>query len=74
MGYALAMGHCICCDQVFSFNPMRVPSTKAFTGEREPVCRGCMERVNALREERGQEPFLILPDAYEPCDENELGD
>lgn len=63
-GYLFAMGECVICHNLFSFNPERVPSTTAFNGQREPVCEHCMARVNARRKERGLEPFPILPDAY----------
>jgi hypothetical protein len=72
MGYVFCMGYCVCCRQQFSFNPVRVPSTRALTGEKEPVCRNCMNIINIKREEQGMEPFAIHDDAYEPCDEYEL--
>jgi len=74
MGYALAMGHCILCEEVFAFNPVCVPSIRV-DGERRPVCRPCIEtRVNPYRKEKGLEPVDILPDAYEAVDESALGD
>lgn len=72
MGYLIAMGNCICCGNVFSFNPDRVPSTTALTGQREPVCRNCMTRINMKRKSLGLEPFPIHADAYAICDESEL--
>ena len=72
MGFALAHGNCICCGHPFAFNPVRVPSTSALTGQREPVCQGCMAKINAKRRSMGLEPFPIAPDAYEACDESEL--
>ena len=71
MGFAIATGLCIGCRQPFAFNPVRVPSA-VVNGTREPICRTCVERVNPLREEKGLPPIEILPDAYAPCDENEL--
>lgn len=65
MGYMIAMGPCCICRQVFSFNPELVPSIR-INGEREPVCRSCMEQGNAIRREKGLQPFAILPGAYEP--------
>lgn len=65
-GYIYAFGPCICCGQMFGFNPHRVPSSTAITGEREPVCRDCMTRINMQRRAAGQEPFVILSGAYEP--------
>jgi len=71
MGYALCMGPCIGCGAIFSFNPMRVPSIRV-RGEREPICRACVERVNPVRIANGLEPIVPLPDAYEGCEESEL--
>jgi hypothetical protein len=68
-GYMMAIGPCICCGSIFSFNPDRVPSTRAITGEREPVCRGCMDRINARREADGLVAFPIMPDAYEAAEQ-----
>jgi hypothetical protein len=72
MGYVIGMGGCIICGRPFSFNPHRVPSFIVH-GKREPVCRICVERVNRWREEHGLPPFPpVLPEAYEPIEENEL--
>jgi hypothetical protein len=65
-GYMIAMGACISCERFFAFNPERVPSTTAITGEREPVCRDCMDRINSNRRDRGLPEFPILPGAYDP--------
>lgn len=73
MGYMLAMGPCIACKRVFTFNPHKVPSTSVVTGEREPVCADCIVRWNGIRKERGMEPIVPLPGAYEPGPEDELG-
>jgi hypothetical protein len=70
-GYITAMGPCIGCGQVFSFNPMRVPSC-AVTGHREPICAGCVKRINPIRIKNGLEPIVPLPGAYEACEEGEL--
>lgn len=72
MGYITVMGTCITCGALFSFNPHHVPSTRVFTGQREPVCPGCMEKVNQRRIQRGLEPFPIHPQAYEAASEEEL--
>lgn len=65
MSFMTAMGPCIACGQVFSFNPERVPSTTALTGKREPVCANCMARINTARKAKGLAEFPILPGAYE---------
>ena len=71
MGYALAFGPCIGCGRVFGFNPHAVPSV-VVQGEREPVCRTCIERANPTRIANGLPPFSIRPDAYEPVEEGAL--
>lgn len=72
MGYMTAMGPCIGCGAVFSYNPLRVPSSSAVTGEREPICRACVDRLNPMRVKNGLEPIVPAPDAYEACSEDEL--
>jgi hypothetical protein len=67
MGYAIALGPCVGCGRVFGFNPHRVPSV-IVNGEREPICRDCVERSNPARIANGLEPIAILPDAYEPLE------
>lgn len=70
--YATIIGPCICCGQIFSYNPHYVPSTRIFTGEREPVCENCMRGINARRVAKDLEPFPIHPEAYEPIAAEEL--
>jgi hypothetical protein len=65
-------GACIACGRPFFFNPLRVPSTTALTGKREPLCRECFDLINAKRVAAGQAPFDSFPDAYDPIDEAEL--
>jgi hypothetical protein len=72
MGYVFATSPCICCRRVFSYTPHKGPSTTAFTGSREPVCRSCMGVLNDRRQQQGLEPFEIQPDAYDPLPEEEL--
>jgi len=71
MGYALCMGNCFSCKRLFSFNPLRVPSLRV-NGNREPVCRACVDRANPVRIANGLEPIVPAPDAYDFCSENEL--
>jgi hypothetical protein len=70
-GVAFAMGPCIGCQRLFSFNPMRVPSVTV-KGTREPICLACVERANPMRIANGLAPIVPLPDAYEACEEGEL--
>jgi hypothetical protein len=73
MGYVFATSPCFGCGQIFSYNPMRVPSIRdPKTGSREPVCKHCVERVNPTRVKNGLEPIVPLSGAYEPCDEEEM--
>ena len=72
MGYAIAFGPCIRCKRVFGFNPHKVPSTSAVTGQREPICRDCFEQLNLRRGKLGLEPWVLPENAYEPIDEHEL--
>ena len=67
------MSPCISCGRIFSYNPVRVPSWRdPKTNSREPICLACVERINPKRIANGLEPIVPAPDAYEPCDENEL--
>jgi hypothetical protein len=73
MGYVTAMSPCVGCGQPFAYNPVRVPSCSAITGKREPICATCVARVNPIRIKKGLVPIVPHPDAYEGCDESELG-
>jgi hypothetical protein len=71
MGYVLCHGYCVNCGQVFSFNPNKVPSIRVH-GERQPICKDCIERANPQRIANGLEPIHILPGAYDAADETEV--
>jgi len=73
MMYAMGYGQCYSCGRPFSFNPVRVPSIR-INGSREPICRSCVEVANPKRIKNGLQPIVLHPDAYEACDERELGD
>jgi hypothetical protein len=64
MSYMLAYGHCIRCGREFGFNPDLVPSIR-IKGIREPICKACVERVNPIRKEKGLDPIVPHPNAYE---------
>ena len=72
MSYATVFSPCANCNQVFGFNPHRVPSIRV-NGVREPVCRECIDNENAHREANALE---LLPephaDAYKSIHESEL--
>lgn len=72
MGYAMATSTCFGCGRVFSYNPVRVPSIP-IKGSREPICAACVKIVNPRRIANGLAPIVPHPQAYEPCDESELG-
>jgi len=71
MGFVTASAACAGCGQLFTFNPVRVPSIR-IGGERQPICRDCIERVNPIRMRNGLDPIVPEPDAYTGCDEAEL--
>ncbi len=71
-GFVQAFGACIACKRAFAFNPLKVPSTTAVTGTREPVCPACMDAINAKRVRLGLPPFEIAPDAYDAAAEEDL--
>ncbi len=71
MGYAIMYGTCICCHKPFSFNPNFVPSIR-IKGEKEPICKYCINEANSIRVEEGLEPISIHPQAYMECNEDEL--
>ena len=74
MGYVQALGHCILCEKVFSFNPLRVPSLRV-AGKREPVCAECIEiKVNPYRKSKGLDEVIVAEDAYDEVDEGELNE
>ena len=73
MGYAFMLGSCFVCGGRFSFNPMRVPSFKDSKGVRQPVCLACITEINVARTDGGVDAFIIPDDAYDPCNEDELG-
>ena len=69
MSYMWCLGNCYTCGALFSFNPRKVPSLPGHltkSGEKEAVCRCCIERSQPARKKNGLPPILILPDAYEP--------
>jgi hypothetical protein len=74
MGYALCFGTCFGCNRTFGFNPVRVPSIRDAHGVKQPICQECITIVNKKRKELKCDPFPVHPDAYEACDERELGD
>jgi hypothetical protein len=78
-GYVWAIAPCLVCRAPFTFNPALVPSHFArdgapvldTTAPREPICRPCIERINAERARLGNPTWPIAEGAYEPGDELE---
>lgn len=68
MPWMIVYGPCWSCHRMFTFSAERVPSLLV-DGEREPLCRSCVERANVLRADKGLEPIVVLPGAY---DEDEV--
>lgn len=65
MAYMQAIGPCVVCKAIFSFNARLVPSV-VIKGIREPICQSCVDRANPERVLRGLPQIKILPGAYEP--------
>jgi hypothetical protein len=57
---------CFGCKQPFSFDPEYVPRVP-IADKLRPVCEECMVRANTRRKEKGLQPLLIQPEAYEPA-------
>jgi hypothetical protein len=72
LGYTLAIAPCLWCRRPFGFNPMKVPSIK-INETKEPICEGCFDMLNQMRKEKGLPLWERLPDAYDACEEDELG-
>ncbi|MDQ3254389.1 MAG: hypothetical protein M3R15_10860 [Acidobacteriota bacterium] len=70
-GYAICTGTCYGCKQLFTFNPLYVPSL-TIDGVRWAFCRACIERANAIRKDKGMPPLEVHPRGYEPLPEEEL--
>jgi hypothetical protein len=62
---------CFLCGKFFSYNPVRVPSL-VVRGQREPLCRPCVEEANRERAAKGLATWTIHPYSYEPVDEQEV--
>lgn len=60
MGYMSLLAPCFVCKRLFNSNPSLVPSY-----QNNPICKGCIERVNRERETKGLALWPVLPGAYE---------
>lgn len=71
MAYMTLIACCFSCKRTFTCNPHLVPSLPASvtgTGEKEPVCKACVEAANPTRIAKGLDPITILPGAYDPAE------
>jgi len=74
-GFAFVYSPCFGCSRLFCYSPTRVPSVRSpFSGEKEPICLDCINRVNLKRIANGLKPIEPMPGAYEPVDESELSE
>ena len=65
MAYLRGTGSCFVCHKIFSFDAYKVP-TITMRGVKKPVCRGCVDELNAKRARQGKKPVEYLPGAYGP--------
>jgi len=72
MGFVFCAAPCGGCRQVFSFNPNKVPSVRDKYNVQVPICLACIDKANPTRKKLGLPLIIPDPDAYEPCDEEEL--
>jgi hypothetical protein len=71
MGYVLGHSHCVGCGQIFSYNPVHVPSIR-INGVREPIRQHCAAAANPRRVAAGLDPIEPHPEAYQACPEEEV--
>lgn len=71
MGFVQAYSPCAACGIAFFYNPMRVPSI-VVNGERQPICRQCIDRINPVRLAKGLPPLEPLAGAYDAAEESEM--
>jgi hypothetical protein len=71
MGYLMALVQCWACGQMFTCNPLKVPSIRV-GGEREPICENCVTRANEMRAKNGMPLIEPAPDAYTYASEDDL--
>ena len=71
MGYVMVAALCCSCGQLVIFNPNKVPSVR-IRGEKQPLCKKCVDLVNEKRKLIKMPLFKIDPEAYEPANEDEI--
>ena len=70
MGFAYVTSPCKLCRRLVSYHPHKVPSMRdKVSGDREPVCPDCVERLNVRLRALGQSEISVIDGAYEPFDE-----
>ena len=66
MAAMIVFGSCVACGAFLAFNPTHCPSIRV-EGSREPLCRECHARWNAIhRTAKGLDPLPLHPQAYAP--------
>ena len=71
MAFVTLTSACVLCGHTFTYNPVRVPSVRV-RGQREPICRPCVEWANDIRAARGLATWPVAADAYDAVDESEV--
>lgn len=80
-GYVFVTSPCYSCGRPFCYNPNLVPSIRIDPAtrqpspdgtQREPICRTCIDSLNAELEAHGQDPYPVREGAYEAMPEEEL--
>jgi hypothetical protein len=64
MGYVSLVAPCFVCGAVFMSNPSAVPSC-----DNQPICRACIDVVNARRAASGLPLWPVAEDAYDAEEE-----
>ena len=73
MGFTLVMEKCDVCGYLFYCNPIHVASLRDADDVWQVVCIDCITVVDKARAAFGLDPMDIHLEAYDPCDESELG-
>lgn len=63
-GGTFALGGCYACGRVFAFDPELVPVIPDANGVKQPICKTCMDRANALRLRDGKVAHPYRREAY----------
>jgi len=70
-GFYTVTGVCFGCERIFSFHPHKVPSIRIKdgkpdpAGDRQPICKECIDRINPIRKKNGLPEIIYASDAYD---------